>query len=72
MVLCLIISHQERILDIADEIIVIADGKSWQEAKRKRSFRNCSEKTASTVLAVKADALCSKEGFSMNDITKSC
>lgn len=31
----LIISHQERILDIADEIIVIADGKITAQGERK-------------------------------------
>ena len=31
----LIISHQERILDIADEIIVIADGKVMARGKKE-------------------------------------
>lgn len=34
----LIISHQERILDIADEIIVIADGKVMARGKKEEVF----------------------------------
>ena len=37
----LIISHQERILDIADKIVVIANGRLRQSEPRKKYFRNC-------------------------------
>lgn len=37
----LIISHQERILNIADEIVVIADGKIKTQGKRTRCFPHC-------------------------------
>ena len=30
-----VISHQERILDIADEILVLADGKITMQGERK-------------------------------------
>lgn len=51
----LIISHQERILDIADEIIVIADGKVMARGKKEKvlpELHNASAFTANTVLAV--------------------
>ena len=35
MVPSLIISHQERILNIADEIVVIADGQISKQASRE-------------------------------------
>ena len=36
----LIISHQERILNIADEIVVIADGKVVNQGTREMCIRD--------------------------------
>ena len=37
----LIISHQERILDIADKIVVIAGGEVERRGRRRKSFPSC-------------------------------
>ena len=42
-----IISHQERILNIADEIIVIADGKIVRQGEGKEILPDLLDNTAS-------------------------
>ena len=59
----LIISHQERILEIADEIIVLADGKVVRQGPRD-------EILSGLVCGGGRCAFCTKEPDAMNKITQ--
>ena len=56
----IIISHQERILDIADRIIVLADGRIQTQGTRMRCCPSCWER--SRACAAPCRKKCGKEG----------